>query len=364
MKEKYIYFEEDAENLMNILNEKKIAIIGYGNQGRSQALNLRDSGCEVIIGNIEDKYKQRAIRDNFEVYEISEAIRQADIIFLLIPDEDMPQVYEKVIKDNLKPNCVLNFASGYNIAFDLIKLPKNIDVIMIAPRMIGVGVRQRYLNGEGYYSLVSVHQDSSDKAKDIMLALCKALGTLKAGAIEVTMKQEAILDLFNEQAFGPAFGRVLLTAIDVLMKNGIPPEAILCEMYLSEEMSYIYRKFKEIGIVKQMSLHSHTSQYGSLSRGVRYLGMGKKLKEKFQKTYEEIASGKFAKEWQGKLAKIRFKLMKYFALKQKINKIEEEVRRNLRMKNIDLENFDDIEEILENKEFQDQIKEIEDWFDY
>ena len=364
MENKYIYFEEDAKDYTKMLEGKKITVIGYGNQGRAQALNLRDSGCRVIIGNIEDKYKQRAIQDNFEVFGIEEAVRQADIIFILIPDENIPDIFENSIRKNLKEGALINFASGYNIAFELVKPPENIDVIMIAPRMIGVGVRQRYLSGQGFYSLVSVYQNYSGQAKKLLLALCKALGSLKAGAIEVTMKQEAILDLFNEQAFGPAFGRLLLTAINVLIKNGIQPEAVLCEMYLSEEMSYIYKKFKEIGIVKQMALHSHTSQYGSLTRSIKYLRLGKELEKKFQETFNDIASGNFAKEWQSKLAKIKFKIIKYFATKQKINKIEEQVHRNLRMKQINIEDVEDIDELIAKDEFKDQVKEIEDWFEY
>lgn len=354
-----IYFEDDG-NLGDVKG-KKIAVIGYGNQGRAQALNLKDSGLDVIIGNKEDDYKKKALNDGFDVFAIPDAVKKVDIVFILTPDETMLELYKKDIEPNLKEGACINFASGYNIAFDLIIPSDKIDVIMIAPRMIGVGVRENYLTGDGYFSFISVHQDSTGKAKQILLALSKAVGTLKKGAIEISMKQEAILDLFNEQAFGPAFGRVLLTAIKVLIKNGLPPEAVLIEMYMSNEMSYTYTKMGQIGLVKQTNFHSHTSQYGAMSRGARYMGLP--LEEKMQRSYDEISSGKFAKEWDGKLAKLKFKLIKYFAMKQKINKIEQEVRKNLKLKEFDVYSApEDIEDLLKKPEITNDLKEILDSF--
>lgn len=360
---KYIYFEEEAD--FSLIKDKIIAIIGYGNQGRSQALNLRDSGLNVIIGNIADNYRKKAENDGFKVYDIIEAVKQADIVFILTPDESMPDLFKTQIQPYLRKGSTVNFASGYNIAFNLIIPPTDVNVIMIAPRMIGVGVRERYLTKEGYYSFICVHQDATGNAKQILLALAKALGTLKAGGIETTMKQEAILDLFNEQAFGPMFGRVLLTAIDVLIKNGLPPEAVLCEMYLSEEMSYTYKKMAQIGLVKQTNFHSHTSQYGAMSRGARYLGVAKDISERFQKTYDEISSGSFAKEWETPMAKLKFKLIKFFAIRQKINKIENSVRKNLRLKDFDVFSApEDIEELLKKPELKNEIEEARDLFEY
>ncbi|MHA1112158.1 MAG: NAD(P)-binding domain-containing protein, partial [Promethearchaeota archaeon] len=225
MDQKIVYLDDDGNT--EALKGKTIAIIGYGNQGRSQALNLRDSGVEVVVGNIRDEYRKTAETDGFEVFEITEACTKADIMFLLLPDEVLPEIYSKHIENTLIDGNTLCFASGYNVAFNLIKIPKSLDVIMIAPRMIGVGVRETYLSGEGFYSFIAVEQDTTGNAKDTVLALTKALGSLKKGGIWVTFKQEAQLDLFNEQAFGPAFGRVLLTAISTLINNGLPPEAVL-----------------------------------------------------------------------------------------------------------------------------------------
>lgn len=362
-KKDYVYFDDDGD--LSVLEGKTIAVIGYGNQGRAQALNMRDSGCNVIIGNRDDDYKNKAKGDGFDVSDIPTAVGKADVIFILTPDETMPELFEKKIAPNLKDGAAVNFASGYNIAFDFIRPPSNVDVLMIAPRMIGVGVRERYLTGEGYFSFICAHQDATGNAKKIVLALAKALGSLKGACIETTMKQEAILDLFNEQAFGPAFGRVLLTAIDVLIDNGLPPEAVLTEMYLSEEMSYTYKKMAQIGLVKQTNFHSHTSQYGAMSRGARYLGVGKELKKNFQRTYDEIDSGEFAKEWEGKFSKIKFKVIKFFAMRQKINKLENEVRESLGLKNFDVYSApEEIEELLKKPELQNEIDEMKDFYEF
>jgi ketol-acid reductoisomerase len=189
------------------------------------------------------------------------------------------------------------------------------------------------------------------------------MGTLKAGGIVTTMKEEALLDLFNEQAFGPAFGRVLLSSINILIKNGLPPEAVLCEMYMSGEMSYTYKKMAQIGLVKQTDFHSHTSQYGAMSRGIRYMKM--ELEEKFQKSIDEISSGDFAREWASPLARLKFKLIKFFATRQKINKIEKDVRKRLRLKEFDTKAAPEkVEELLKKPELQNEIDEVKELFEY
>ena len=353
---KRIYFEE-AGNLDH-LNEKTIAIIGYGNQGRAQALNLRDSGLNVIIGNREDKYREMALKDNFKVYEIKEATEIGDIIFLLIPDEIMNEVFESEIRPNLKENSTLVFASGYNVAFGLIKPPANVDVLLLAPRMIGVGVRENFLNDQGFYSFIGIEQDATGNALNTLLSLAKGIGTLKKGAVWVSFKQEAELDLFNEQGFGPAFGFVLLNAIYTLIEAGYPPEAVLIEMYMSGEMSYTYKKMADFGIIKQLDFHSQTSQYGAMSRGIRYRKLP--VKKIMKDILMEIQNGSFAKEWERDITKIKFKIIKFFAKRRKINRIEKKVRKNLGMKiygQFDEEPFtrEDMEKL---KEIRDELKEF------
>lgn len=299
-----VYHDEDA-NLEAIAGET-IAILGFGNQGSAQARNLRDSGCDVLVGNIDDAYREEALADGFEGVSIPEASERAGILFLLTPDEVMPEVYERDVAPHLAPGKLLDFAHGYNIAFDLITPPSTVDVVLIAPRMIGAGVRDSYVSGEGFASFVGVHQDATGRAKERMLGLARALGSTRSGCLEMTMAQEATLDLFTEQAFGPAFGRVMMAAIDSLVEAGYPPEAVLMELTLSGEMAYSMLKSREIGSAAQHALHSHTSQYGTMTRMARYKELTPILEEQMARTIREIESGAFAKEWSsdraGKLA--------------------------------------------------------------
>ena len=290
-----IYHDEDAD--LNALDGETIAVVGYGNQGRSQALNLRDSGLPVRVGSIRDEGHAQAERDGFEVASIEDACARASVVMLLVPDEVMPGVYEEHVAPGLRPGELLCFASGYNVAFDLVRPAADLDVALIAPRMIGAGVRDAYLSGEGFPSFVGVHQDATGRALQRMLALAKGVGSTRAGCIAMSMHDEASLDLFTEQGFGPAFGRVLMTAVDLLVEAGYPPEAVLLELYLSGELAYTFGKMREMGALKQMDLHSRTSQYGSVTRGARFLPLGEPIREKMGEVLDEIRSGRFAEEW-------------------------------------------------------------------
>ncbi len=356
-----IFWRDSAD--LATLGDCRVAVIGYGNQGRAQALNLRDSGVPVIIGNREDEYRKRAQADGFQVADIGSAAAQSNILLLLLPDEDLPEVYRREIAPFLQPGAALVYASGYNIAFGLVTVNPLVDQLLIAPRMIGVGVRERYLTGEGFYCLVGVHQDASGKAWERLLALTMAISGLHKPAIEVTFKQEAVLDLFNEQAFGPAFGQVLLNAIAVLVENGMPPEAALVEMYLSEEMAYTYQKMAQVGLVRQTLFHSQTSQYGAMSRGSRFLGMG--LKKRMSRIYAEIESGSFAREWQRPGTRLKFKAIRFFAMRQRINRLERQVRHALGLKEpSDFPPLPELDEIHPDPAMQAELESFEDAFEY
>jgi ketol-acid reductoisomerase len=290
-----IYHDEDVDPAA--LDGLSVAVVGFGNQGRSQALNLRDSGVAVVIGNRRDEAAEQAERDAFEVLPIPEACKRAGAVMMLLPDEVMPAVYEEQVASQLEPGNLLVFASGYNVAFDLIRPDPKLDVVLVAPRMIGVGVRENYQNGKGFPSFVGVHQDATGRARARMLALCQALGSTRAGCIEMSMHDEATLDLFTEQAFAPAFGRVMMSAVELLVEAGYPPEAALVELYLSGEFAYSLEKIREVGMTRQMDFHSRTSQYGSVTRGARFLPFDASLKETMGKILEEIRSGSFAREW-------------------------------------------------------------------
>ena len=358
-----IFYEPDGD--LSILEGKKIGVIGYGNQGRSQALNMRDLGITVIVGNRNDSYKIRADKDGFDTYSIPEVVRLADFLFFLIPDEIMKDVFEKQIFPNLKENQALIFASGYNIAFELIKPPNNIDILLIAPRMIGVGVRERFLNKKGYFSFIGVHQDASGNAQKILLALAKGVGALSMAGIEVTFKQEAVLDLFTEQAYGPGFGQVLMSSINTLVKKGYPPEAVFVELVYSGEMSYTYEKMREVGLVNQMNFHSQTSQYGTMSRAIKFRKVSQDIKNLQKQVLQNIESGEFAKEWEGKWSKVKFKILKFFRSMIPFAKLEKKVRKSLNLPNPDL--FAEIpypthEEIEKYREIDNEIEGYKDFY--
>jgi ketol-acid reductoisomerase len=324
----HLYYDEDAD--LNLLAGRKIAVIGYGNQGRAQALNLRDSGMEVLVGNREDEYADQARQDGLEVLSIKEASAVANVVLLLIPDELAAEIFEGVIGPQLKEGSVLVFASGYSIAFGTITPPPNVDVVLVAPRMIGAGVRDLYVEGRGFPAFVGVAQDHSGQARQMALALAKGIGSTRAGAVEVTFAQEAELDLFTEQCFGPAFGQVLTTSVDLLLEEGYPPEAVLLELYMSGEFAYTLTKIAELGLVEQAALHSRTSQYGSLSRGVRF--MFPELRNRMHEGLEEIRSGRFAEEWAAEQAAGAPTLasLREAARSMPFHKLENELRQALR----------------------------------
>ncbi len=293
-----VFYDEDGN--LEIVQDKVVAIIGYGNQGRSQALNMRDSGVKhIIVGSRKDDSYAQANEDGFQVYSIAEASKKADIIFLLIPDEVAPELYNSQIAPNLVAGNVVNFSSGYNITYNHIIPDSGIDVILVAPRMIGKGVREKFVSNEGFPSFVAVHQDATGIAWDIALALAKAIGSTKRGAIEVTFNDETYLDLMAEQAIWPLIYSVFTEAFKLEVAKGHPEAAVLMELYLSKEPAVMMEKAADVGFFKQMPFHSNTSQYGQL------IGFSRTDKEVIRSfitsQYEKIASGEFAENWDTEL---------------------------------------------------------------
>lgn len=289
-----IYYDNDAD--LSLVVNKTVAIIGYGNQGRSQALNMRDSGIRnVIVGSRHDDSFDQANKDGFMVYSIEQAARKADIIFLLLPDEVAPEIYNTQIAPHLSAGNILNFASGYTITFNRITPNKNLDVVMAAPRMIGKGVRELYEKGEGSPAFVGVYQDASGKALEYAKALCKAIGATRKGAIEVTFDDETCMDLMTEQGIWPIIYNVFVEAFKLQVAMGHPEEAVLMELYLSKEPAVMMEKAAVTGFFRQLSLHSHTSQYGQLTsfNAVDTSSIRQFLTEHYQR----IKNGTFAIEW-------------------------------------------------------------------
>jgi ketol-acid reductoisomerase len=303
MSEKTLFKNQDGD--LSVLDDRTVAVIGYGNQGRAQALNMRDSGVEnIIIGNRGDSSKEQAKKDGFEAYSMDQAANKADILFFLVPDEVQPQVYKEKIEPYLKEGDVLNFASGYNITYNLITPPENIDVIMIAPRMIGTMVRELYEVGDGAPSFLAINQNYSGKAKDIGLALGKAIGSTRSGIIEIdSFALETKSDLLMEQGLIPIILNAMIAKYELEIAEGMPPAGALLELYLSRELGYIFEKMAEQGIIGQMPLHSQTSQYGQISR-IDELQEGEAeevsyndIKKFMGRQLRNIGNGKFEREW-------------------------------------------------------------------
>ncbi len=288
-----VYQESDAD--LRYLGQRRLAIIGYGNLGRSFALNLRDSGLNLVVGNNPDKYATLAANDGFIVQSIAEAAGQADTLLLIIPDEVMPRVYLDHIAPQLRTGDLLVFASGYNVAYGFIEPPTYVDAGLIAPRTLGVGVRDGYLNGLGYPCYVSVGHDGSGQAWNHLLALARALGALRQGAIEVSFNQEVELDLFTQQAVLPALHHLLLTAVDVLSQEGYPPEVVLTELYLSGELGMLLSRAGVTGWANALQMMSPTAQYGLLTRTGRFQEM--KSQRQMEAILDDIRRGDFAQEW-------------------------------------------------------------------
>jgi ketol-acid reductoisomerase len=321
-----IYYDKDAD--LSIVQAKRLAFIGYGNQGAAQAQNLRDSGVsEILIGNRDDAYKDAAIAGGFQVVSIPEAAAWGDIVFLLIPDEDQPQVFREQIAPNLRAGTTVVVASGYNVAFQLFDLPTSIDVILVAPRMIGAGVRERYLRGEPYPCFVSVEHDVSGNAFTLALSIARGIGATRGGAILSSAREEAALDLFSEQAIWPVLIVAFRTAYEVLHQAGFSDEAILYEMYLSKEPAEVFERIAEQGLFGQLTLHSHTSQFGQLRASLE--DDGSWLYERFKQVLnDDILSGRFAREWSDVQAKglEQLEQMRAEALSSDIARAEAHVR--------------------------------------
>jgi ketol-acid reductoisomerase len=285
-----IHYDDDAD--LAAIAGDTIAVVGYGNQGRSWALNLRDSGCTVRVCVRADATRTQAEADGFRAADLT-AASDAPIACILIPDDVIPQ-----LPITRPANGLTVLASGYTLAFDRYQPPG--DVGMVAPRMLGPEVRRCFEEGIGFITGVGVHHDATGSALRRTLAVAKAIGGLRQGGIELTPRQEAILDLSVEQLLSPALTHVTGAFVATMLEQGIPLEAVLTELYLSGEVERNYRLLREIGFVRQLELHSPTSQYGQLSRrgAFDHLDVAARMRE----LADDIASGRFADEWDAESA--------------------------------------------------------------
>lgn len=288
-----MYYEKDAD--LNVLKGKKVAIIGYGIQGRGQGLNLRDSGVEVIIGQRKGgKNYDQAVEDGFKPVDADTAAREADIIQILVQDHLQGELYAKSIAPHLKAGKALLFSHGFNIHFGYIKPPKDVDVFMVAPKGPGALVRTQFLEGGGVPCLVAIYQDASGNAMKTALAYAKAIGGTRAGVIETNFKEETETDLFGEQVvLCGGLSELIRAGFDTLVEAGYQPEMAYFEC-LHEVKLIVDAMFAE-GISGMHRRVSDTAEYGDYSRGRRVVTA--QTKEEMKKILNEIKSGAFAKEW-------------------------------------------------------------------
>ena len=281
----------DADGDLAALDGQRVAVVGYGNQGRSWALNLRDSGLDVQVCVRADASREQAEADGFAAADLP-AADEADVVCVLVPDDAIPS-----LPLSPRDDALTVVASGYTLAFD--RFTPAGDIGMVAPRMLGPEVRRCYEEGVGFITAVGVHEDRTGTAMARTLAVAKGIGGLRQGAIELTAQQEAVLDLAVEQVLSPALTHVSNNFVGVMLEQGIPLEAIITELVLSGEVERTYRLLREEGFARQMAYHSPTSQYGQLSRRGRYdhLDVGATMRE----LVDDITSGRFADEWDAEL---------------------------------------------------------------
>ena len=288
-----IYYDKDAD--LQILKNRTIGIIGYGNQGHAQAQNLRDSSLKVIIGELKDTPNwEKAVKDDFTVKSAAEVAKEAEIIQVLIPDEYQAQMYQEDISSSLEKDNALVFSHGFNIHFHQIVPPDWIDVFMIAPKGPGVLVRRTYLEGKGVPCLIAVHQDASGSAKQLALAYAKGIGGTRAGVIETTFREETETDLFGEQTVLCGGVTALIKAgFETLVEAGYQPEMAYFECL--HELKLIVDLIQESGLTGMRAAISNTAEYGDLTRGSRVIG--EETRKEMRKILQEIQSGVFAREW-------------------------------------------------------------------
>ena len=289
-----IYFDDDAS--LEPLAGKTVAILGYGNQGRAQALNLRDSGATVLVGNREDSYAEQAQADGFEPLPIADASAAGDFLFILTTDESQPFIWDEQIAPGVAAGNTLVWASGYNVGYDLIKPRSDVDVVLVAPRMTGNMVRTLFTEGKGAMAQAAVHQDASGQARSRMMAIAKGIGATRGGVIESSFREEAELDLFAEQIVWSGLVAWFEECFKLGVEQGFSPELMVLELYASGEASEILGLMARNGFYRQMAHHSTTSQYGTLTRAANLLNDEIRAKMR-NSVVDDIKGGAFVEEW-------------------------------------------------------------------
>ncbi|MCQ4332981.1 ketol-acid reductoisomerase [Natronomonas sp. F2-12] len=288
-----VYYEEDAEQ--KHIEDKTVAILGYGSQGHAHALNLHESGVDVVVGLRPDSSSRSDAEDaGLDVTTPAEAASQGDVVSLLIPDTVQPDVYEQAVEPNLEAGDTLQFAHGFNIHYNQIQPPEDVDVTMVAPKSPGHLVRRNYERDQGTPALLAVYQDATDEAVNEGLAYAKAIGCARAGVLETTFQEEVESDLFGEQAIlCGGITSLVKHGYETLVDNGYSPEAAYFECL--NEMKLIVDLMYEGGLAEMWNSVSDTAEYGGLSRGDEILD--DHVRENMEETLEQVQNGEFAREW-------------------------------------------------------------------
>jgi ketol-acid reductoisomerase len=288
-----IYYDQDAD--LGLLKGKKVAVIGYGSQGHAHALNLKDSGQDVVVGLYKgSKSWARAEKEGLKVAPVADAAKMSEVVMILLPDQSQRQVFETEIKQGLGKGKMLMFAHGFNIHFNQVVPPPDVDVTMIAPKAPGHIMRDLFTQGPGVPALVAVYQDVTGKARDMALAYGKGVGCTRAGVIETTFKEETETDLFGEQTtLCGGISHLIKAAFETLVEAGYQPEVAYFECM--HEMKLIVDLFYQGGLAYMRHSVSDTAEYGDYSRGPRVVPEA--TKQEMKKILAEIQSGQFAREW-------------------------------------------------------------------
>lgn len=318
-----VLYEKDINK--EVLQGKKIAILGYGSQGHAHALNLRDSGQEVVIGLRQGKSQEKAEEDGFTVLPVAEAVRGSDIVMNLLPDENQAQVYEESVRDNLKEGSAMAFAHGFNVHFSQIVPPANVDVFLVAPKGPGHLVRRTFEEGAGVPALFGIYQDFTGQAKDIALAYAAGVGGARAGVLETTFQEETETDLFGEQAvLCGGLTSLVKAGFETLTEAGYQPEVAYFETL--HEVKLIVDLMYEGGLENMRYSISDTAQWGDFVSGPRVINDDTKARMKDVLT--DIQTGKFAQEWilENQANRPRFNAINARENEHQIEKVGKELR--------------------------------------
>jgi ketol-acid reductoisomerase len=288
-----VYYDKDAD--LSIIQKMKVVVVGYGSQGHAHANNLRDSGVDVVVGlRAGSDSRRKAENAGFAVAEVADAVKDADLVMILTPDELQPAIYRQDLEANMKENAAIAFAHGFNVHFELIQARADMDVIMIAPKGPGHTVRSTYVEGGGVPSLIAIAQDATGQAKNIALSYACANGGGRAGIIETNFREETETDLFGEQAVLCGGASALVQAgFETLVEAGYAPEMAYFECL--HELKLIVDLFYEGGVANMWYSVSNTAEYGGLTRGPRIVT--EETKKEMKRILSEIQEGKFAKEF-------------------------------------------------------------------